>query len=282
MAPSRRKVRPAQARSPVDEMLEAPAQLTMTPSVPAAGPAVEPLRAREALPLSSLSAFFPAHDEEANVVPMAEALLEILPKVAERWELIIVDDGSRDRTPELADQLARTHPGVRVVHHPVNRGYGAAVRSGIAACRFDYVFFTDGDRQFDPAQITALVPQLAQADVVVGYRHARADPLVRRLNAAGWNLLMRALLRLPVRDVNCAFKLFRREALAGIEARADGAMLSAELIARIARRGHRIVEVPVAHLPRRAGTPTGAKPAVILRAFAELLRLRRDLRPPRP
>jgi glycosyltransferase involved in cell wall biosynthesis len=229
--------------------------------------------------LRSLSAFFPAHDEEANVVPLTQAFLAVLPAVAERWELIIVNDGSRDRTPALADQLAREHPGVRVVHHPVNRGYGAAVRSGLAACRYDYVFFTDGDRQFDPAQIGTLIAQLGRADVVVGYRHARADPLPRRLNAAGWNLLMRTLLRIPVRDVNCAFKLFHRDALAGIDARADGAMLSAELMARIARRGHRIAEVPVEHLPRRAGTPTGARPGVILRAFVELFRLYRELRP---
>jgi glycosyltransferase involved in cell wall biosynthesis len=244
-------------------------------------PAGQPTADLQSLPrLSSLSAFFPAHDEEANVVPLTEAFLRVLPAVAERWELIIVDDGSRDRTPALADELARTRPGVRVVHHDVNRGYGAAVRSGIAACRCDFVFFTDGDRQFDPAEIRALIPQLARADVVVGYRHARADPLSRRLNAAGWNLLMRTLLRIPVRDVNCAFKLFRREALAGIHAQADGAMLSAELMARIARRGHRIAEVPVAHLPRRAGTPTGAKPGVILHAFAELFRLYRDLKAP--
>ena len=225
--------------------------------------------------LPSLSAFFPARDEEGNVVPMAEAILRVLPTVAERWELIIVDDGSRDRTGALADQLARAHDGVRVVHHPSGLGYGAAIRSGLRAARHEYVFFTDGDRQFDPAEIGALIAELDRADVVVGYRHARSDPLGRRVNAAAWNLLVRALFRLPVRDVNCAFKLFRRAALEGIEPESDGAMVSAELLARTCRRGHRVVEVPVAHFPRRAGAPSGARARVIARAFVELVRLYR-------
>jgi glycosyltransferase involved in cell wall biosynthesis len=228
--------------------------------------------------LPSLSAFFPARDEEANVVPMVEALLRVLPAVAARWELIIVDDGSRDATGRLADALASEEAAVRVVHHATSRGYGGAIRAGLAAARYEYVFFTDGDRQFDPAQITTLIAALGRADVVVGYRHARSDPLVRRLNGAGWNLLVRALLRLPVRDVNCAFKLFRRSALAGIAPEADGAMVSAELLARLARAGRRIVEVPVDHYPRHYGVPSGANPRVVARAFVELFRLYGRLR----
>ena len=236
------------------------------------------LAAEAVSPLSSLSAFFPARDEEANLLPMAQAMLRVLPAVAERWELIIVDDGSRDATGALADELARAHPEVRVIHHPVGRGYGAAIRSGLRAARHDYVFFTDGDRQFDPAEITALIARVDGADVVVGYRHARSDPLGRRLNSAAWNLLVRALFRLPVRDVNCAFKLFRRAALDGIEPEADGAMVSTELLARICRRCLRVVEVPVGHFPRRAGAPSGARPRVVARAFVELVRLHRRLR----
>jgi glycosyltransferase involved in cell wall biosynthesis len=228
--------------------------------------------------LSSLSAFFPAHNEEANVVPMAEAMLAVLPRVATQWELVIVDDGSRDRTGALADEFARTHPGVRVVHHEVNRGYGGAIKSGLAASRLDYVFFTDGDRQFDPAEIERLIARLDQAEVVVGRRAQRADNVVRRLNGMAWSTLVRALFGFTVRDVDCAFKLFRRSAIAGIAPRAEGAMISTELLARIHQRGHRIVEVPVSHYPRQHGTPSGANPAVILRAFVELFRMRRQLR----
>src|SRR5215470_13634114 len=228
--------------------------------------------------LPSLSAFFPARDEEANVLPVAAGLLRVLPAVAVRWELVIVDDGSRDATGRLADALARAHAAVRVVHHATSRGYGGAIRAGLAAARYEYVFFTDGDGQYDPAQIPALIAELGRADVVVGYRHARADPLARRLNAAGWNLLVRVLFGLPVRDVNCAFKLFRRSALAGIVPEADGAMVSAELLARLVRAGHRIVEVPVDHYPRRHGVPSGASPRVVARAFVELFRFYRRLR----
>jgi glycosyltransferase involved in cell wall biosynthesis len=224
-------------------------------------------------PLPSLSAFFPAHDEEDNVVPMAEAILGVLPDVARTWELVIVDDGSRDRTRERAQALTRTHPGVRVVHHEVNRGYGAAIRSGLAAARHEWVFWTDGDRQFDPRQITRLIAELPRADVVVGWRAARADHVVRRLNTFAWNMLIRALFGVRVRDVDCAFKLVPRRALEGIALEAEGAMVSTELLAHLVRRGARIVEVPVDHFPRLSGTPSGGDPRVIVRAFRELARL---------
>jgi len=228
--------------------------------------------------LSGVSAFFPAHNEEHNVVSMAEQLLAVLPEVASRFELVIVDDGSRDRTGALADEFARTHPMVRVVHHRVRRGYGGAIKSGLAACRLDYVFYTDGDCQFDPVEIVRLISCLDRADVVVGYRARRADGIVRWLNGVAWNALIRALFRLPVRDIDCAFKLFRASALAGLQPRAEGAMISTELLACIQERGHRIVEVPVSHYPRRYGSPSGANVRVIARAFVELFRMRRRLR----
>ena len=228
--------------------------------------------------LASLSAFFPAHNEETNVVPMTEALLAVLPQVARRWELIIVDDGSRDGTGALADELARKHANVSVVHHPVNRGYGAAVRSGLAAARNEFVFFTDGDRQFDPRQIGRLVAEVGRGDVIVGYRRNRADNTVRRLNAFAWNMLVRLLFRIPIRDIDCAFKLIPRRALDGYELRAEGAMVSTELLAQIIKHGHRITEVPIDHFHRQSGVSSGGDPRVIARAFAELFRLYRRLR----
>jgi glycosyltransferase involved in cell wall biosynthesis len=223
--------------------------------------------------LPSLSAFFPVHDEEDNVVPMAEALLAVLPEVAAAWELIIVDDGSRDATGARADALARTHSGVRVEHHAENRGYGGAIRSGLAAARHDWIFYTDGDRQFDPRQVTRLIAELPRADVVVGWRARRAEHFGRRLNTFAWNVLIRLLFGLRVRDVDCAFKLLPRSALDGLTLEAEGAMISTELLAHVRQRGLRIAEVPVDHFPRTSGTPSGADPRVILRAFAELRRL---------
>jgi glycosyltransferase involved in cell wall biosynthesis len=213
------------------------------------------------------------HDEEDNVVPMAETVLAVMPQVADEWEVIIVDDGSRDATAARADELARTRAGVRVVHHPVNRGYGHALRSGLAAARHERIFYTDGDRQFDPRQITRLIAELPRADVVVGWRAQRADHLGRRLNTFAWNALVGLLFGLRVRDVDCAFKLLPRSALDGVALQAEGAMISTELLAHCRRRGLRIVEVPVDHFPRTSGTASGADPRVVLRAFRELGRL---------
>ncbi len=228
--------------------------------------------------LPGLSASFPAHDEQENVVPMIESLLAILPRIADRFEVIVVDDGSRDATFERAQAVAERDPRVRVIRHEVNRGYGAAVWTGLRAGRFEYAFFTDGDRQFDVEQLADLVPLLADHDVVVGYRVNRQDHWIRILNAHAWNWLVRTLFHVPVRDVDCAFKLFRRSALEGLEVRSGGAMFSAELIARLGARGARIVEVPVRHLPREQGTSSGGSPRVIARAFRELFALYRELR----
>ncbi|HZR81795.1 MAG TPA: glycosyltransferase family 2 protein [Candidatus Binatia bacterium] len=228
--------------------------------------------------LPSLSASFPAHNEEANVEPMIKDLLGALPDVAERFEVIAVDDGSRDRTFERASAIAARDPRVRVVRHEVNRGYGAAVWTGLTAGEMQFAFFTDGDRQFDVHQIADLIPPLEDADVVVGYRVDRQDNAIRIANAHAWNWLIRRLLRVPVRDVDCAFKLFRRSALTGLTIEAGGAMFSAELLARLVARGARIAEVPVRHLPREHGKSTGGNPRVIARAFYELFKLARKLR----
>jgi glycosyltransferase involved in cell wall biosynthesis len=232
--------------------------------------------------LPSLTAFFPARNEEGNVAAMVEALRCVLPGVAARWEIVVVDDGSTDRTGALADELAACDERVRVVHHPLSRGYGGAIKSGLAAARYDWIFYTDGDRQFDPGQITRLIAALGRADVVVGYRYRRADRLVRRVNGAAWNALVRLLIGLRVRDIDCAFKLLPRAALEGLMLEAEGAMISTELLARLAQRGCRIAEVPVDHFPRRAGRPSGGSPLVIARAFVELFRLSGRLRRPLP
>ena len=228
--------------------------------------------------LPGLSASFPAHDEEDNVGPMIEDLLTALPEFAERFEVIAVDDGSRDRTFERASAIAARDPRVRVVRHEVNRGYGAAVWTGLRSGTMPFAFFTDGDRQFDVRQLGELISRIDDADVVVGWRVDRQDNAVRKANAHAWNWLIRNLLDVPVRDVDCAFKLFRRSALEGVEVESGGAMFSAELLARLVARGARIVEVPVRHLPREHGKSSGGNPRVIARAFKDLFKLYGKLR----
>jgi glycosyltransferase involved in cell wall biosynthesis len=222
--------------------------------------------------LARLSYFFPAHNEEANLRGLVEEALTTLPGLAESFEIVIVDDGSRDATGRIADELTAANPGiVRAVHHPTNLGYGAALRSGFRAARHDH--------QFRVADVGRLIDRLAEPDrpdVVVGFRIKRADPLVRTLYARAYRLANRIFFGLRVRDVDCACKLFRREALEGIAVESGGAFFSAELLIRLQVAGRSVAEVGVPHHPRTAGSPTGAKPSVVFRAVRDfwLLRLR--------
>jgi glycosyltransferase involved in cell wall biosynthesis len=232
--------------------------------------------------VAALSYFFPAHNEEANLRGLVGEALETLPRLADSFEIVIVDDGSRDATPAIADELAAAHPEVRAVHHPVNLGYGAALRSGFAAARYDVLGFTDGDRQFHVEDLGRLLERLEASDVrprpdvVAGYRIQRADPLVRTVYARLYRLANRIFFGLKVRDVDCACKVFRRDALRDIAVESGGAFFSAELLIKLSAAGHEIDEVGVPHYPRVAGSPTGAKPSVVLRAVRDfwLLRLR--------
>lgn len=228
--------------------------------------------------VKELSFFFPAHNEEANLEGLVDEALGALPALAEKFEIIAVDDGSRDRTPAIADELAARDPGVfRVVHHPTNLGYGAALRSGFRAARFELVAFIDGDRQFKVADVGRLTERLAAADapdVVVGFRLKRADPPIRRWYARIYRLSNRIFFGVRVRDIDCACKLFKREALTPIRVSSGGAFFTAELLIKLRFEGRRIGEVGVPHYPRTAGSPTGAKPRVVLRAVRDFWSLR--------
>ncbi len=242
------------------------------PTEPGAGFARAPGR------VPRLSYFFPAHNEEANLEGLVQEALDTLPSIADTFEIIAVDDGSRDRTPRIADELAAAHPDVvRVIHHPVNRGYGGALRSGFEAARYELLAFTDGDRQFrieDLARLTARLGEADHPDAVVGYRIRRADPLLRILYARSYKLANRLFFGLRVRDVDCACKLFRREALDGIRVESGGAFFSAELLIKVRWAGRVVAEVGVPHYPRTAGSPTGARPSVIWRAVKDFWGLR--------
>jgi glycosyltransferase involved in cell wall biosynthesis len=236
--------------------------------------------AREIAPVEALSYFFPAHDEAANIAALVDEALTELARLAERFEIICVDDGSTDGTGAIADELAAAHPHVvRVVHHGSNRGYGAAVRSGLRAARYPLVCFTDGDRQFRIADLARLIARLDEADghapcVVAGYRIKRADPAVRLAYARVYRACLRLFFGLRVRDPDCACKLFERKALEGVRVESGGAFLSAELLIKIGQRGGRIVEQGVPHYPRTAGRASGADPRVVLRAVKDFWALR--------
>jgi glycosyltransferase involved in cell wall biosynthesis len=228
--------------------------------------------------VARLSYFFPAHNEEANLAGLVDEAIETLPTLADEYEVVIVNDGSRDATAQLSEAQAAAHPGiVRVVHHSTNLGYGAALRTGFRTARFELVAFTDGDRQFRVEDLGRLISRLAasdELDAVVGYRIKRADPPVRTLYARLYRLANRIFFGLRVRDVDCACKIFRRRALVGLRVESSGAFFSAELLIKLSARGRSVAEVGVPHFPRTAGSPTGAKPAVILRAVRDFWSLR--------
>jgi glycosyltransferase involved in cell wall biosynthesis len=230
--------------------------------------------------LPGLSIVLPCFNEEANVADAIRYAAAAAAAVATEYEVIVVNDGSTDATAERAAAFAAADEHVRLVVHAVNRGYGDALRSGLDAARMPWIFLTDADLQFDLRELERFVPLAlaGDADLLVGRRAQRQDPLVRRANARAWNWLVRRLFTIPVRDVDCAFKLVRAEALDGIELKASGAMISTELIVRLLARGARLQERDVRHRPRVAGEQSGANPRVVLRAFRELAWLRGELR----
>ncbi len=220
-----------------------------------------------------LSLCLPAYNEAANIEDTLDAACAILPEFVQRFEVVVVDDGSWDTTAEVVEQYAAREPRVRLIRHSHNQGYGAAVTSGLRAAHGDLIMFTDSDGQFSLLDLPYLLARLESADVVVGYRYRRADPGHRLFNAWAWNRLIRLLFGVKVRDLDCAFKIFRREVIERLQMTATGAAINAEILVQCVRGGLRIAEVPVAHYPRCHGAPTGAALRVILRAFRELPQL---------
>lgn len=222
-----------------------------------------------------ISAALPAHNEEENIEQAVSELAEVLHDVCGdgSYEVIVVDDGSSDNTAEIVGKMSEADPHVRLVQHEVNQGYGQAVKTGLMAARMDYVFQTDSDLQFDMWEIHRMIPYLERADVVWGYRMERQDPTNRKAIAWAWNGLMRVLFYVPVRDIDCAFRVFKREALDGVELQSMGALLSTELAVKLARSGYGVAEIGVTHYPRPAGEQSGANLKVVYTAFRELRRM---------
>jgi glycosyltransferase involved in cell wall biosynthesis len=219
----------------------------------------------------------PAYNEEGNVEAVVRDGLATLPLFADDIEVIVVDDGSRDATGAIADRLAAEDPRVRVIHHPKNRGYGGAVRSGLEASRKDFIFFTDSDRQFRIEDFPKLQEALEGVDMAIGFRPDRRDPWRRLFTAWVYKQLIGVLFGSTIRDVDCAFKLFRREVFTRVplqQVRSNGAFFSAEMLLLLRSRGIRMREVGIPHYPRTIGLNTGASVRITLRAIRDLIRLR--------
>lgn len=223
--------------------------------------------------LSSLSVFFPCLNEEPNIPLFVEEAMRVLPKFARKYEIIIVNDGSRDGSLKIAKKMKKKYPEVEIVNHAKNRGYGASLKSGFAHAKYDWVFFTDGDLQFSLDQLKDFLPFTEKYQAVIGFRKKRADGALRDTNAKIYKTFVDILFRLHVKDIDCAFKLISKKALNLVNLESEGAFISAELLYKLKKKRIKFKQLPVDHFPRRYGSPTGNKLSVILRACKEALRL---------
>lgn len=225
--------------------------------------------------IDSLSVFFPAYNEEANITATVEKALKVLDNLKLRnYEIIVVDDGSKDNTGKVADQLASKYSNVKVVHQ-VNGGYGCALRAGFSNARYEWVVYTDADGQFDFAEVTNFLDKTDKADVIYAYKIKRNDHFLRVLAAKGWALSLFLFFGLKVKDVDTGFKMVNRKVLEKIPALAStrGGMINAELAIKAQKAGFKIAQVAVHHYRRLAGQPSGVKPKVILQSYIDLIKL---------
>jgi len=229
----------------------------------------------------ALSIVLPAYNEEGNIERAVRGALASVEPLVKDLEIVAVDDGSRDRTAALLAALAaELGPKLRVVSHGVNRGYGAALRSGFQATRGTLVFYTDSDNQFDLGELKDALPLMADHDAVLGYRIDRQDPWLRRFVSGVFNTLSSVVFGMVVRDINCSFKLFRGSLIRGLPLESDDFFIDTEMVARINRAGWRYVQRGVRHYPRTAGRST-VRASDVPRTLVSIARMWARL-PPRP
>lgn len=219
----------------------------------------------------SLSLVLPAYNEEENIRIVVEEALAVLPQYADVFEIVPVNDGSTDKTGEILEELARLDDHVRPVSYTKNKGYGGAVTSGFMATRYEYAMYMDSDRQFDINELSLLSPFVGKFDIVSGFRMERNDPLIRRINAEIFNIAVRILFGVHMRDLDCGFKVFRGDQVRSLDLISTGALIDCEMQAKLRRQGATLMQVGVHHYPRVAGTPTGGDIRVILKAMRDIL-----------
>ncbi len=220
--------------------------------------------------LSSLSVFMPAYNEEANIGATLADALAVIPKITPDYEIIVIDDGSQDRTAAIVQEWSRRYPQIRLVSHRHNRGYGAAVKTGLAHSRKDWIFFTDSDGQFKFDELPKFVQAKDKADLIIGYRRRRRDPFHRIFIAQVFlKLWVWFLFGLKVKDVDCAYKLFPKTVATSIKLQTESAITVTEFLVKAKRKGYSFLELPVTHYPRRYGQQTGGHLRVILKALYE-------------
>lgn len=231
--------------------------------------------------INELSVFFPTYNEEGNIERVVLGAKKVLEKVAGKWEILIVEDGSKDRTPEITDKIARTDKRIRVIHHKPNKGYGGALKAGFYNSKYSWISFTDSDGQFDFSEIVNFIEKQKEtnADLVIGYYKKRRVSKLSILTSKMWELVVFVLFGLHVRDIDCGFKLISKKVIDKIPRLESerGAFISSEFLIKAKKYGFKIVEVPVTHYPRKSGAGTGRNLNVIIKSFIDLFRLWREI-----
>ncbi|MBU1033794.1 glycosyltransferase family 2 protein [Patescibacteria group bacterium] len=222
--------------------------------------------------LKSLSVFFPVYNEEANLEILVEQALRIIPSLASRYELLIINDGSTDDSLKIANKLASKYEQVRVFSHETNKGYGEVLKTGIKNSQYEWIFWTDSDLQFDLSELANFVKETDNYKIILGYRKKRAEGFRRHLNASLFGIYIDLLFRIHVKDIDCAFKLIQADLLKNLELTSGSAFTSAEILYRLKKKKLKFKEIAVNHYPRIYGQATGANLKVIIKACYEALR----------
>lgn len=223
--------------------------------------------------VAQLSLFLPTYNEQENIARTVGDADNVLKKVAKEYEVLVVEDGSKDKTAQIVKDLMKKNKHIRMIQHKPNRGYGGAFKSGLYGSKSELVSFIDSDGQFDYSEVSKLLPHVGKYDLVIGYRIKRQDSPLRNLNALLWKIWMWFLFGLWVKDIDCAFKVIKKHVIDDITLETESALTSAEFLIRVKQKGYRWKEVGVHHYPRKAGAATGANPKVIIRAFKESIKL---------
>jgi glycosyltransferase involved in cell wall biosynthesis len=224
-----------------------------------------------------LSVFFPAYYDEGNIGKVVESAVKVLEELKLKdYEVVVIEDGSPDKTGEVADAMAARYEKVRVIHHEKNMGYGATLKDGFTSAKLDYVFYTDGDNQFDLNELKRFVALVPFADMIVGYRKKKQYSLYRKFTSLSYNYLLKLIFGLDYWDIDCAFKLFRRDLFDKITINSVDAFIDAEIMLKAKLLGYTSIEMGVTHLPRVDGVSTGARPSVILRTIREVFEYRKE------
>ena len=228
--------------------------------------------------ISELSVFLPTFNEGGNIEKVVENTKKVLEKVAGNWEIVIVNDGSTDRTKEISEDLSRGDSRIKVISHDPNRGYGGALKTGFSEAKYEWVAFMDSDAQFDFAEIIKFIEKKDEADLILGYRKNRADSFARKIFTFGWSSLARVLLGLTVRDYSCGFKMIKKEVYKKVQPLVgEEKVTQIEMLVKAKRMGFKFAEVGVSHYPRTSGTQTGAKLKVVAKSVFDLFKLWRKL-----